>query len=125
MSLFRRTKPEALAPSDGRPLLRTATPSTSSIATGVSSRPSEDAILVRPNSKTSAVGTTREKHKEETAQPPFVRPTTPPKGSNYTAWSSYRDLPLDHPVFRYPDEMREKMYSKGVGQPPSSCNTRS
>jgi hypothetical protein len=127
MSFFRSTKPEARPLSDGRPLLRAATPSTSSIATskfdGVSSRPSEDVTSFRPDSKMSALET-QEKQKEETAQPPFVRPTTPPKGSNYTAWSSYRDLPLDHPVFRYPDEMREKMYSKGVGQPSSSCRPR-
>jgi hypothetical protein len=118
MSFFHSTKPEALPLSDGRPLLRAATPSTSSIATpkveGVSSRPSEDLTSIRPNSKTSAAEI-HEKQKEETAQPPFVRPTTPSRGSNYTAWSSYRDLPLDHPVFRYPDEMREKLYSNGVG----------
>lgn len=45
----------------------------------------------------------------------FVRPTTPPKGSNYNPWMSYRDLPRDHPVFAYPDEVREKMYAKGIG----------
>jgi hypothetical protein len=48
-------------------------------------------------------------------EPDFTRPKTPPKGSNYNEWSSYRDLPRDHPVFRYPDAMREKMYAKGVG----------
>lgn len=53
---------------------------------------------------------------EKPAEQPFARPQTPPQGSNYTAWSSYRDLPADHPVFRYPDEMREDMYAKGVGE---------
>jgi hypothetical protein len=46
---------------------------------------------------------------------PFTRPQTPPQSSNHLPWSSYHDLPPDHPVFRYPDEVREKMYAKGVG----------
>jgi len=45
----------------------------------------------------------------------FIRPQTPPQGSNYNAWLSYRDLPRTHPVFSYPAEVREKMYAKGIG----------
>lgn len=48
--------------------------------------------------------------------PPFTRPTTPPQGSNHNPWSSYHNLSPEHPVFRYPDDVREKMYAKGVGQ---------
>ncbi|EMC94221.1 hypothetical protein BAUCODRAFT_26396 [Baudoinia panamericana UAMH 10762] len=44
----------------------------------------------------------------------LVRPKTPPQGSNYHPWTSYHDLPRDHPVFQYPAGMREKLYAKGV-----------
>lgn len=47
--------------------------------------------------------------------PPVARPKTPPRSSNHLPWSSYHSLPPDHPVFRYPDAVREKMYAKGVG----------
>lgn len=49
---------------------------------------------------------------------PMTRPSTPPQSTNHLPWSSYHNLPPDHPVFRYPDELREKMYAKGVG----TCN---
>jgi len=59
--------------------------------------------------------TDAETAREVAAEEDFVRPTTPPQGSNYNPWMSYRDLPRDHPVFAYPNEVREKMYTKGIG----------
>lgn len=54
---------------------------------------------------------------DETQQTPaFERPTTPPQGSRSLPWESYRDLEADHPVFLYPDDVREKMYAKGIGE---------
>lgn len=58
--------------------------------------------------------TDAETAREVAEEQDFVRPTTPPQGSNYNPWMSYRDLPRDHPVFAYPAEVREKMYAKGV-----------
>lgn len=51
---------------------------------------------------------------EEPDEPSFVRPQTPPQGSNYSPWTSYRNLSRTHPVFSYPDEWRERQYKKGV-----------
>ena len=48
----------------------------------------------------------------------FMRPTTPNQGSRSGPWSSYRDLPSGHPVFAYSDEMRAKLYERGIGE----CN---
>jgi len=45
----------------------------------------------------------------------MTRPTTPPQGSRSIPWDSYHDLPAEHPVFLYPDDVREKMYKKGIG----------
>ena len=51
---------------------------------------------------------------DEVDDPSFIRPTTPPQGSNHNPWESYKKLPRDHPVFAMPDEMREKCYKKGI-----------
>ncbi len=53
---------------------------------------------------------------EELAQLDIERPKTPPQGSRSLPWESYHDLPIDHPVFKYPPEVREKYYAKGVGE---------
>ena len=119
MSFFRRNKTDGRP--DGRPLLYAQTPSQSSIASSRATRhPShskDDAGAHYTDSKTDAVEHREvQEGEEEPTELPFARPQTPAQGSNYTAWSSYHDLPQDHPVFRYPDEMREKMYAKGVGE---------
>jgi hypothetical protein len=44
----------------------------------------------------------------------FVRPVTPPQGSNHNPWTSYHDLRPSHPVFKYPNALRAKMYQKGI-----------
>lgn len=53
-------------------------------------------------------------HVDDPDDADFVRPTTPPQGTNYNAWTSYRSLPRDHPVFGYDDRWRAKQYGKGV-----------
>ena len=116
MSFFQHEKPEGPhATSDGHPLLRTQTPSKSSIA---SSYVSTNTTTL-PTAKKAATPDSHEFKYEQAdgTQLPFVRPKTPLQGSKHVAWSSYRDLPQDHPVFRYPNDMREKMYSKGIGKP--------
>ena len=45
-----------------------------------------------------------------------TRPATPPQGNRSIPWDSYHDLPADHPVFLYPDDVREKMYKKSIGK---------
>ena len=55
---------------------------------------------------------------EDEAEVVIDRPATPPQGSRRIPWESYHDLPADHPVFRLPQDVREKMYAKGVGTSP-------
>jgi hypothetical protein len=101
------------APSINSSLASTYEPSISPSTTTLQSE-DDDKTLVGDDEKAfkSAQGTGSQ---QETHEHEFIRPKTPPKGSNYNEWSSYRDLPRDHPVFRYPDAMREKMYAKGIG----------
>ncbi|OQN98800.1 hypothetical protein B0A48_15146 [Cryoendolithus antarcticus] len=44
----------------------------------------------------------------------FRRPVTPDQGENHNPWTSYWDLPRDHPVFSMSDETRNKLMKKGV-----------
>jgi hypothetical protein len=44
------------------------------------------------------------------------RPTAPAQGSRDSPWSSYRDLPSEHPVFGYSDETRAELYERGIGE---------
>lgn len=69
-----------------------------------------------PPTEDTAPETTSQYH------PETGRPITPPKGSKVLPWESYSNLPDDHPVFLYPQEVREKMYAKGIGTTlPGSC----
>jgi hypothetical protein len=46
----------------------------------------------------------------------IARPTTPAQGSRDSPWSSYRDLPSQHPVFAYSEEARAELYQRGIGE---------
>lgn len=121
MPFPRLTKSKHVPEKDDRPLLYAQQPSsTPSLApsaatttTTAKSQPYRDPEQLSTSDDTQ---TAEESPKVEPEDSTFTRPTTPPQGSNYNPWSSYRDLPPDHPVFRYPDEVREKMYAKGVGK---------
>lgn len=88
----------------------------------MSFRPSEETLRSDSDARTLTNNdeknptTTTTSTKPSPNEEPIVRPTTPPQGTNHNPWTSYHDLPADHPVFRYPDEMREKMYAKGIGK---------
>lgn len=43
-------------------------------------------------------------------------------GSHSLPWESYSNLPPSHPVFRYPAELREKLYAKGIGKLPPKAH---
>lgn len=137
-----KTKPSSTPNKDDRPLLyATQSSSTPSIAQSTTSttrhqqepyfdatsaarsecqrqQPYNDTTSPAPTSEAPQSSQEEKKGqpKPSASDPSFVRPSTPPQGSNHNPWSSYHNLPPDHPVFRYPDEMREKMYAKGVGK---------
>lgn len=101
-----------------RPLLyaQSQSPSTPSLApssASTSTNAPSDTNTNPPNPKND--DNSPEAEDNPHAALPLTRPKTPPQSSNHLPWSSYHDLPPDHPVFRYPDDMREKMYAKGVG----------
>lgn len=116
---------------DKRPLLYAQSPSTPSLApssttTDATSNaivPDLNTLQVNDSLSTKTGNNTSQPKDEPAPPPPSTRPTTPPQGSNHNPWSSYHDLPPDHPVFRYPDAMREKMYTKGIGTTPLPCCT--
>ncbi|KAM0717666.1 hypothetical protein Q7P37_007518 [Cladosporium fusiforme] len=124
MPFPRFSKPKSQPKTDTQPLLdAAATPPTPSIATTITkTKPAPEPYRDVTNTSTSQNSRTNPPSKEEDEEeeqtpsetPPFPRPKTPPQGTNHTAWSSYRTLPPSHPVFRYPDDVREKMYDKGI-----------
>lgn len=97
---------------DTRPLLyaQSQSPSTPSLAPSSTSTTTNAA-----NDTNSKAGNDNDTEQDPNDPTPMARPKTPPQSSNHLPWSSYHDLPPDHPVFRYPDDVREKMYAKGVG----------
>ena len=116
------SKPNA----DTRPLLyaQSQSPSTPSLApsststsTNANAHAANDTNPNPPNPKADNNNNDDDDTEQNSndALPPVARPKTPPQSSNHLPWSSYHDLPPDHPVFRYPDAVREKMYAKGVG----------
>jgi hypothetical protein len=117
------SKPNA----DTRPLLyaQSQSPSTPSLApsststsTNANANAANDANTNPPNPKADNNNDDDDDDAEQNPNdslPPVARPKTPPQSSNHLPWSSYHSLPPDHPVFRYPDAVREKMYAKGVG----------
>lgn len=115
MSLSQRKKPTDA--DDHRPLMfaQTSSAAASIAPSELTTASSRDFTRSFAASEATAAEDPQDKLPEQS----FVRPQTPPQGSNYTAWSSYRDLPADHPVFRYPGKMREDMYAKGVGEFPA------
>lgn len=123
MPFPRLTKSKHVPEKDDRPLLYAQqSPSTPSLAPSVATatttatlQPYHEPDQSTSDNDTSTIDDTPEAAPESETDS-FTRPQTPPQGSNYNPWSSYRDLPPDHPVFRYPDEVREKMYAKGVGK---------
>lgn len=126
MPFPRLNKFKSSATNDNRPLLyaQDQSPSTPSLAPSTATNTTTATLqpysdVTQPNDTTDTsndgkVSNETPETKSETPVP-FHRPTTPLQGSNHNPWSSYRDLPPDHPVFRYPDSLREKMYAKGVG----------
>jgi len=110
-----KTKPKP----DTRPLLhaQSQSPSTPSLApssTSTTANAANDADTDTnpPNHKNDE---NTDDNPSRTENSPITRPKTPPQSSNHLPWTSYHNLPPDHPVFRYPDDVREKMYAKGVG----------
>lgn len=102
---------------DTHPLLyaQSQSPSTPSLApssTTTTTKATNDTDTNPPNHKNDGNNNDNPSRTEDS---PITRPKTPPQSSNHLPWTSYHDLPPDHPVFRYPDDVREKMYSKGVG----------
>ena len=99
---------------DTRPLLYAQSQSPPTPSPAPSSTSTSTTTNAAPNE--TAQPTNNNQVPQDEYQEPFARPQTPPQSSNHLPWSSYHDLPPDHPVFRYPDEVREKMYAKGVGK---------
>lgn len=98
---------------DTRPLLyaQSQSPSTLSLAPSSTTNNTAQPNLSDPNDEPKNPQT----ESQQDTPIPLTRPKTPPQSTNHLPWSSYHNLPPDHPVFRYPDEIREKMYAKGVG----------
>ncbi|GAB7331862.1 hypothetical protein MBLNU13_g03804t1 [Cladosporium sp. NU13] len=105
---------------DTRPLLyaQSQSPSTPSLAPSSTSKITNAASNETPQFQNDPDAPKHDDNTDDnSSQPednPITRPKTPPQSSNHLPWTSYHDLPPDHPVFRYPDDVREKMYAKGV-----------
>lgn len=126
MPFPRLTKSKPTTSNDNRPLLYAQDPSPSTPSLAPTTATTNTTATMQPNHDVtqSSTNTTNDANNDEALKDEepqndqplhFHRPQTPPQGSNHNPWSSYHDLQLDHPVFRYPDSLREKMYAKGVG----------
>lgn len=69
---------------------------------------SEDLRVWRAKKAAEAEAAAERGETDEPDDPSFIRPKTPPQGTNHNPWESYKSLPRTHPVFNMSDEQREK-----------------
>ena len=57
----------------------------------------------------------RPRQPDDEINPSPKRPFAPEQGDRNIPWESYQDLPADHLVFTYPDEVKNMLYARGIG----------